>query len=285
MAERSWISLGKQSGKRLRLKTVAEGELMPESAESRGVPPSSYSSLDRTHEELLRRRFPAQLSLIAGMVDVIGYLGLKLFTAHVTGNIVIIAAQLVYGGPPKMDQILAVPVFIVAVAGVWITVQVLNRRGPALPRLLLLIQFLLLSCVLIVAVVYHPDADPSGLTADVTAMIAVSAMASQYSLLQLTMPGAPSTAVMTGNLTKTVLAFLETASDRQPLMADARQHLKKAIQVVIGFFIGCLIGAGAFFWLQDWAWSLPVIMAGVGLALAPREHSAISSQQSAKIPT
>src|SRR5262245_26797718 len=182
--------------------------MMPQSAESRGVPPSPYPSGDTRYEELLRKRFPALLSVIAGMVDVIGYVSLKLFTAHVTGNIVIIAAQLVYGGPPKMDQILAVPVFIVAVAGVWIKAQVLKTRGPNLPRLLLLIQFLLLSCVLIVAVIYHPDADPGGLMADVTAMIAVSAMASQYSLLQLTMPGAPSTAVMTGNLTKTVLAFL-----------------------------------------------------------------------------
>ena len=257
---------------------------MPESAESSGAVPSSYPSTDPTQKELLRKRFPALLSVIAGMVDVIGYLSLKLFTAHVTGNIVIIAAQLVYGGPPKMDQILAVPVFIVAVAGVWICAQVLHKRGPALPKRLLLIQFLLLSCVLVVAVVSHPDANPSGLMADVTAMIAVSAMASQYSLLQLTMPGAPSTAVMTGNLTKTVLAFLETASEQQPLMADAREHLRKAIQVVVGFFVGCLIGAGAVFWLGDWAWSLPVIMAGVALALAPREHSAISSQQSAKIP-
>ena len=169
---------------------------MPESAESRGGTPSSYPSTETTHEELLRRRFPALLSVIAGMVDVIGYLSLKLFTAHVTGNIVIIAAQLVYGGPPKLDQILAVPVFMVAVAGVWITAQVLHRRGPNLSRLLLLIQFLLLSSALVVAVIFHPDANPRGLIADVTAMIAISAMASQYSLLQLTMPGAPSTAVV-----------------------------------------------------------------------------------------
>jgi uncharacterized membrane protein YoaK (UPF0700 family) len=257
---------------------VLKEKMMSESAESRGAVPSSYSSTETTHQELLRKRFPALLSVISGMVDVTGYLSLKLFTAHVTGNIVIIAAQLVYGGPPKMDQILAVPVFIVAVALVWIGVQAMNRRGPALPRLLLLIQFLLLIGVLIVAVAYHPDANPGGLMADVTAMIAISAMASQYSLLQLTMPGAPSTAVMTGNLTKTVLAFLETASKRQPLMADAREQLRKAIQVVVGFFVGCLIGAGAVFWLADWAWSLPVLLAGVALALAPREHSVFRSQ-------
>src|SRR5215472_1517433 len=125
--------------------------------------PASAESSDTRYEDLLRKRLPPVLSVIAGMVDVTGYLSLKLFTAHVTGNIVIIAAQLVYGGPPKMDQILAVPVFIVAVAGVWISAQILGRRGPALPRLLLLIQFLLLCCVLVVAVIYHPDADPRGL--------------------------------------------------------------------------------------------------------------------------
>ena len=147
------------------------------------------------------------------MVDVIGYLSLKLFTAHVTGNIVIIAAQLVYGGPPRMDQILAVPVFMLAVAGVWIIIQIRNRRGANLARLLLLIQLLLLIVVLVIAVIFHADANPRSFVANLTAMIAVAAMASHYSLMQLAMPGAPSTAVMTGNLTKTVLAFLETATE------------------------------------------------------------------------
>jgi uncharacterized membrane protein YoaK (UPF0700 family) len=240
--------------------------MMPEPAESA----SSYPSTHAPDEEMLRRRLLPLLSVLAGMVDVIGYLSLKLFTAHVTGNIVVIAAQLVYGGPPKMDTILAVPVFILAVAGVWISAQALKKRGPDLSRPLLLIQFLLLASTLIVAVIYHPGAHPSGLMADVTAMIAVSAMACQFSFLQLAMPGAPSTAVMTGNLTKTVLAFLETASDRQPLMADARAQLNKAIRQVIGFFVGCLIGAGAVAWFADWAWSFPVVLAGVALALAPR---------------
>jgi uncharacterized membrane protein YoaK (UPF0700 family) len=205
------------------------------------------------------------------MVDVIGYLTLKLFTAHVTGNIVVIAAQLVLGGSsPKLDQILAVPVFILAVAGVWFSAQALNKRGLDLSRPLLLIQFLLLTCVLIVAVIYHAAADPSRLIADVTAMIAISAMACQFSLLQLAMPGAPSTAVMTGNLTKTVLAFLETASERQPLMADASAQLKGSLSQVTGFFVGCLLGAEAVSMLGDWAWTLPVTMAAVALAVTPR---------------
>src|SRR5215813_4538990 len=92
---------------------------------------------------------PPLLSAVAGMVDVIGFLGLKLFTAHVTGNLVVIAALLVRGGPPNIAQILAVPVFIFAVAAVGLIAKARNRRGPALAKPLLLIQFMLLSCVLI----------------------------------------------------------------------------------------------------------------------------------------
>jgi len=73
------------------------------------------------------------------MVDLIGYLSLgKLFTAHLTGNLVVIAALLVRGGPPDLAQVLAVPVFIVAVAAVWLIAKVADRRGSALVGPLLL---------------------------------------------------------------------------------------------------------------------------------------------------
>jgi uncharacterized membrane protein YoaK (UPF0700 family) len=174
---------------------------------------------------------------------------------------------MVRGGPPNLAQILAVPVFILAVGGVWLIAELLNQRGSALARPLLLVQFLLLACVLIVAVVYHPAADPHGLTACIAAMIAVSAMACQFALLRLAVPGAPSTAVMTGNLTKTTLSLLDTLSGRRPVVGSARMQLKKTVQLVAGFFAGCLIGAAAFSWLGDWAWLLPVVLAGVAVAL------------------
>ena len=41
------------------------------------------------------RWLPTLLSMIAGMVDVIGFLSLGIFTAHVTGNIVVIGALVV----------------------------------------------------------------------------------------------------------------------------------------------------------------------------------------------
>src|SRR5262245_14481118 len=53
------------------------------------------------------------LSVIAGSTDVIGFLGLGgLFTAHITGNLVILAAHLVTGGEAQIAPMLSVPVFI-----------------------------------------------------------------------------------------------------------------------------------------------------------------------------
>src|SRR6267378_2414767 len=181
---------------------------MPTAAASsivRSSPDPSDEVLDLAR---LERVLPPLLSAIAGMVDVIGFLSLGLFTAHVTGNLVVIAALLVRGGPPKMAQILAVPVFIVAVTAVWLIAKASDRRGPALVRPLLLVQFLLLACVLVFSVINDPAANPHGLMAIFVAMVAVSAMACQFALLRLAVPGAPSTAVMTGNLTNSVLSLL-----------------------------------------------------------------------------
>src|SRR5438309_4264900 len=99
------------------------------------------SSGEARHAAQFHRLLPPLLSAIAGTVDVIGFLSLGLFTAHVTGNLVVIAALLVRGGPPHLAQVLTVPVFVVAVAAVWLIARATDRRGPALVRPLLLVHF------------------------------------------------------------------------------------------------------------------------------------------------
>jgi len=47
---------------------------------------------------------PFVLSLAAGSVDVIGFLEFyELFTAHIMGNLVVLAAHLVAGADPKVS--------------------------------------------------------------------------------------------------------------------------------------------------------------------------------------
>ena len=228
---------------------------------------SVTQSTDALDGARLETRLPALLSVIAGMVDVIGFLSLGLFTAHVTGNLVVIAALVVRGGPPHIAQILAVPVFMVAVAAAWLIGKASHRRGRALVRPLLLVQFLLLAGVLILAVITDSATDPHGLMGGVTALIAVSAMACQFSLLRLAVTGAPSTAVMTGNVTSSVLSLLDGLSRDQPLMEGARERWKKTLSLLAGFCAGCVAGAVAASWLGEWAWSLPVVLAAAALVL------------------
>jgi uncharacterized membrane protein YoaK (UPF0700 family) len=228
-------------------------------------PSSSSGEAPKAAE--FHRLLPAVLSGVAGMVDVIGFLSLGLFTAHVTGNLVVIAALLVRGGPPHIAQVLAVPVFMTAVAAVWLIAKASNRRGPALAKLLLAVHFVLLVCVLIFNAVYDPAVHPDGLVATIAAMLAVSAMACQFALLRLAVPDAPSTSVMTGNLTNGVLSLLDTLSRGEPPIDGSGEPLRKTVDVVVGFCSGCVVGAAAVSWLGTWAWALPAALAGVAMVL------------------
>jgi len=215
----------------------------------------------------LEARLPPLLSVIAGMVDVTGFFTLgHIFTAHITGNLVVAAAAAVHAGPFNPAQALAIIVFMMALAVVWLIAQASQRHGSSLARLLLLVQFLLLAAVLVFSVITRPSTDPTGLMAGIAVMIAVSAMACQYALLRLAIPSAISTAVMTGNLTNTVLSLMDLlAKDRAMLPVDA-SHLKRSLHLLIGFLAGCFAGAAAVAALADWAWSLPSVLSGVALA-------------------
>ena len=216
----------------------------------------------------LEERLPPLLSVIAGMVDLTGFFTLgNIFTAHVTGNLVVIAAEAVRGGPLNLAQTLSVPVFILAVAAVWLLDRASGRRGPALTRLLLLVQFLLLTGILILSVITKPSANPHGLMAGIAVMMAVSAMACQFALFRLALPGGISTAVMTGNLTNTVLSLMEMLSLGRPLMPADAGRLKRSLHLLFGFLVGCIVAAAAISLLADWAWSLPVALAAVAVAL------------------
>ena len=69
----------------------------------------------------LEERLPLLLSVIAGMVDLTGFFTLgNVFTAHITGNLVVLAAAAVRGGPLSLAQALSIPVFILAVAAMWL---------------------------------------------------------------------------------------------------------------------------------------------------------------------
>jgi uncharacterized membrane protein YoaK (UPF0700 family) len=202
------------------------------------------------------------------MVDLIGFLSLGIFTAHVTGNIVVVGALMVRHNRVNPAQILAIPVFMLAVAFTWLIAKLSDRRDAGLLRPLLLTQFLLITSLMIFSAITKPSANPHGLMATIAAMLAVSAMGCQFALLRLALPVAPSTAVMTGNLTNAVLGFVDLSSRHRPLMERDGTRLTGALQLIIGFFAGCVLAAAAVTYLGDWAWLFPTALAAVAVALS-----------------
>ena len=94
------------------------------------------------------RALPFVLSLIAGSTDIIGFLGLNgLFTAHITGNIVVLAAHIVAGDPAILSYILSVPVFMLVLLLTRLLAGGLERFGISTLRPLLLLQLIFLAAL------------------------------------------------------------------------------------------------------------------------------------------
>lgn len=102
------------------------------------------------------------LSVTAGCTDIIGFLGLnRLCTAHITGNLVILAAHIVAGGEAQVAKMLSVPVFIVMVGLTVLLAGGLASIGLASLCPLLLLHSSLLAGFLIICVAAGPRIDPN----------------------------------------------------------------------------------------------------------------------------
>src|SRR5215470_13144456 len=116
---------------------------------------------------------PALLGMTAGAVDVICFLALGgLFTAHITGNLVILAAHYITGKFGEIAPLLSVPVFILVlnvVTEVFVRKPILFIR-----RALLVLQAVLLASLLALSVEFGPFADPNSRMSVFAGMVAVA---------------------------------------------------------------------------------------------------------------
>src|ERR1700757_2284037 len=93
---------------------------------------------------------PVVLSTTAGAVDVIGFLALGgLFTAHITGNVVVVAVHYVAGCFGEVGPLLAVPVFVVVLGLVTLAAVAAERARYGPRRPLLVLQVALLAACLV----------------------------------------------------------------------------------------------------------------------------------------
>ena len=233
-------------------------------------------SVDNSFETKL---LPAVLSGVAGRVDVICFLGLGgLFAAHITGNLVIMAAHIVTGGTAQTAQILSVPVFIVVLGLTRLVAAGLEAlRVPSLLPLLAL-QLALLAAFLGLGVTIGSPLDTGAPKAVIAGMMGVSAMAVQNALVQVSIQGAPSTAVMTTNITRFVVdaGTVLLGHDARETVS-ARNRAKHTWQAIVGFAGGCALGAMCQAAFGMWSLVLPLIGALLALALCFRTDAASPS--------
>ena len=214
-------------------------------------------------QSLAMMLLPTILSLIAGSCDIITFIGLGgLFTAHITGNLVVLVARVVAGDHAPISYILSVPVFVAALALTTLFAALLGRAGLASLRPLLILQFLLLSGCFLLCAASGAPIDPSDGNALIAGMLAVSAMAVQNAIVQVSIKDMPSTAVMTTNVGHFVADFIAILTERNPdLAAKAAARAKHTAPAIVGFAVGCGLGAGCEIVIGLWALALPTGLA------------------------
>ena len=215
----------------------------------------------------------AVLGLIAGSLDVISFLGpSQMFTAHVTGNLVILAAHLVGGAPIEMAVLLSLPIFVLALGLARLLASGLDAAGYTTLRPLLLLQFILLASFLSLALAEHLGSNSAASIVTVGGLLGVSAMAVQNGLVQVSLKGAPSTAVMTTNTVRLTMDIgtLLLRPDREQT-AKAAERVNKTWPAVVGFAVGCTFGAACEEHFGLLSLILPTSLSLVALAMGAAE--------------
>ena len=202
---------------------------------------------------------PALLSLNGGFVDTIGFLGLQgLFTAHVTGNFVTLAATLVSGTHGVIAKLLALPEFIVVVIVARLLGAALRARGLPALRLLLVakVTFLLAFFVLAVALGPFPDSDaPAALLAG---FAGIAGMAVQNAVQRVHYSSLPPTTLMTGNTTQAALDAVDLLHGGTSDLTTTRARFGRTVQSIGWFAGGCALAAVLYYWIGFWSLAVPV---------------------------
>jgi uncharacterized membrane protein YoaK (UPF0700 family) len=208
-------------------------------------------------------RLPAALSFLAGVTDVTSWLLLGgLFTAHITGNLVVLAADVVTKTTPHLAAVLALPVFVVTTVGATAVARRLSTHPAHTRRVLLGAQASLLVAAAVLSFAGRASSDPDDALGVIIGMCAVAAMASQNAYLHLVPAKAPSTAVMTGNLVAATIAVADLLASWGK-SASAWTRWTASWPLLAGFIGGCFVGAGATSLFGDHAAVVPAVLAVV----------------------
>ena len=197
------------------------------------------------------------LAVNAGFVDTVGFLTLQgLFTAHVTGNFVTIAASLLTGHTGLVAKLAALPVFLVVVACCAMLAERWRLHGTGM-RNLLLLQLVLLLITALLAMSFGPFADADRPMAIATGLFGVAAMAVQNAEGRIYLGHLPPTTLMTGNSTQIALDLVGLGQGSHNVSFEKLRNLMMGAGA---FAMGGMLAALAVAQLRMGAFLLPPIL-------------------------
>ena len=200
----------------------------------------------------------ASMGFLAGYVDTFGFIALfGLFTAHVTGNFVLIAVSLADPTQtPSLLKLLAFPAFILGVAACRLLVASCERRGTAATRPVYLLQLVLLLGFMVCGMLAEPVGKSVGALAMAAGLLGTASMGAHSAASKLLLSHLAPTSMMTGNVTQLVIDTV----DRLRGAADAATAVRcaKFFWPVLAFALGCAAAAFAYLALGFVMLALPV---------------------------
>jgi uncharacterized membrane protein YoaK (UPF0700 family) len=203
------------------------------------------------------------MGFLGGYVDTLGFSALfGLFTAHVTGNFVLIAVALADPGQtPTLLKLLAFPAFILGVASARLLVASCERRGKPAVKPAYVLQLLLLLGFMACGMLAEPVGRSAGVLAMTAGLFGAAAMGAHSAASKLLLSHLAPTSMMTGNVTQLVIDTV----DRLRGAADAatKARCAKFFWPVLAFALGCGAAAFAYVAVGFAALAVPVVILGL----------------------
>lgn len=213
-------------------------------------------------------RISLALSFVSGFVDTAGFIALfSLFTAHVTGNLVLAGASLADSGGygNLLGKLLMLPVFVFSVA---FTSYGIKYKGATI-RQLVWIEALCIGCFAITgSLLLKQGASPLDSHISMVASFAVIGMAIQNAYMRKLLSSYTPNTVMTGNFTQFSIDLFNLADyyfyrrrRAAPVMIEpVWNSFRKFGLVLMGFLAGCAAGAYLVKWLGLACCMLPALI-------------------------
>ena len=199
------------------------------------------------------------LAFIAGYVDTVGFVALfGLFTAHVTGNFVLIGSVLARSSESVLLKLLVFPSFIAAVAATRVIVLWFERKNRDALIVLLLLQFVLLGAFAVLGAIASPISSSEETLAIWAGICAAAAMGVQNAAGRLVLPSLAPTTVMTGNVTQLVIDSVDLL--RGAGGDDTRQRSAKFFWPIVAFASGAIGGGFGIAHASFFALSIPMLV-------------------------